>query len=97
MSITGLAPAASPGARADFSVNEVSGSYVELGGGFTYGVGGSHNLQSAVPGSEVSLTTFTPATSTFHRHAILRINGDTIVVDFDGAYTVDADGHGTMS
>jgi hypothetical protein len=98
-SIIGLAPAFSTIARAStaYSVNDVSGIYVELGAGFTYGVGGPNNLQSAVPGSEVSLTTFTPATSTFHRHAILRVNGDTIAVDFDGSYTVDPDGHGTMS
>ena len=96
-SIIGLAPVFSTSARADYSINDVSGNYVELGAGFTYGVGGPHNLQSAVPGGEVSLTTFTPATSTFHRHAILRVNGDTIAVDFDGTYTVDSDGHGTMS
>jgi hypothetical protein len=98
LAIIGLAPAFSTRARVgSFSINDVSGNYVELGAGFTYGVGGPHNLQSAVPGGEMSLTTFTPATSTFHRHAILRVNGDTIVVDFDGSYTVDADGHGTMS
>jgi hypothetical protein len=97
-SVIGLAPAFSTSARAgSFSINDVSGNYVELGAGFSYGVGGPHNLQSAVPGSEVSLTTFTPATSTFHRHAILRVNGDTRAVDFDGSYTVDPDGHGTMS
>jgi hypothetical protein len=97
-SIVGLAPAFSTSAWAgSFSINDVSGNYVELGAGFSYGVGGLHNLQSAVPGSEVSLTTFMPTTSTFHRHAILRVNGDTFAVDFDGSYTVDPDGHGTMS
>lgn len=97
-SITGLTPAFSTSARAgSFSINDISGNYVELGAGFSYGVGGSHNLQSAVPGSEVSLITFTPATSSFHRHAILRTNGETGTVDFDGSYTVDPDGHGTMS
>jgi hypothetical protein len=94
----GLAPAFSTTVRAgSFTINDVSGNYVELGAGFSYGVGGPHNLQSAVPGSEVSLTTFTPTTSTFHRHAILRVSGDTFAVDFDGSYTVDPDGHGTMS
>jgi hypothetical protein len=98
LAIIGLAPGFSTSARAgSFSINDVSGNYVELGAGFNYGVGGPHNLQSAVPGSEVSLTTFTPATGTFHRHAILRMNGDTLTADFDGSYIVDADGHGTMS
>ena len=96
--IISLAPVFSNTALAgSFSINDVSGNYVELGAGFSYGGRGPHNLQSAIPGSELSLTTFTPATMSFHRHAILRLNGDTIAVDFDGSYTVDADGHGTMS
>lgn len=98
-SIIGLAPAFSLTAWAgsgSYSINDVSGNYVDLGNGWTYGTGGLNDKQS-VPLSFVGLITFTPDTSTFHEHNIVREYGTNHVVDFDGTYTVDSDGHGTMT
>jgi hypothetical protein len=91
-SIIGLAPAFSTSARADFSINDVSGNYVWHGEGWDAGQG-SHQ----VPLSAVGLITYTPATGTFHVDLFLRINGTTFENVRDGTYTVDANGHGTMT
>ena len=93
-SIIGLAPAFSTSARADFSINDVSGNYVWHGEGWD--LGGTNGKQS-VPLSAVGLITYTPATGTFHVDLILRVNGTNLENVRDGTYTVDANGHGTMT
>jgi hypothetical protein len=93
-SIIGLAPAFSTSARA-FSINDVSGIYVDLGDGFTYA--GNSNPNQSVPFSFVGLVTFTPATGTFHGDWMARQYGVSGEVVHDGTYTVAANGHGTMS
>ena len=95
-SIIGLAPAFSTSARAgsgSFSINDVSGNYVWHAQGWDAG-NGSVNY---VPLSAVGLITYTPATGTFHVDLILRLNGTTLHNLRDGTYTVDANGHGTMT
>ena len=93
-SIIGLAPAFSASARAgSFSVNDVSGNYVELANGWAFGNG----VVNFKPTSQVALVTFTPATGTFHEEMILRVAGDNIYPVLDGTYTVDKAGHGTMT
>jgi len=93
-SIIGLAPAFSASARAgSFSINDVSGNYVELANGWTFGNG----VVNFLPNSQVGLVTFTPATGTFHEEAILRVAGNNIYPVIDGTYTVDPTGHGTMT
>ena len=93
-SIIGLAPAFSASARAgSFSINDVSGNYVELADGWTFGNGAVH----FDPVSQVGLVTFTPATGTFHEEMILRVAGTNIYPVIDGTYTVDKAGHGTMT
>jgi hypothetical protein len=93
-SIIGLAPAFSASARAgSFSVNDVSGNYVELADGWAFG----NNVHQFLPTSQVALVTFTPATGTFHEDLILRLAGDNIYPVIDGTYTVDPTGHGTMT
>ena len=94
-SIIGLAPAFSASARAarSFSINDVSGNYVELANGWTFGNG----VVNFLPNSQVGLVTFTPATGTFHEETILRVAGNNIYPVIDGTYTVDPTGHGTMT
>ena len=93
-SIIGLAPAFSTSARAgNYSVFSVSGNYVVHGEGWYFG-SGSVNYD---PNSFVGLATFTPATASFHQDGWLRAYGENIHVVFDGTYTVDANGHGTMT
>ena len=93
-SIIGLAPAFSASARAgSFSINDVSGNYVELANGWTFGNG----VVNFLPNSQVGLVTFTPATGTFHEEAILRVAGNNMYPVIDGTYTVDPTGHGTMT
>src|SRR5256885_15746392 len=77
-SIIGLAPAFSASARAarSFSINDVSGNYVELANGWSFGNGASHFL----PTSQVGLVTFTPATGTFHADLIIREAGTNLEV-----------------
>jgi hypothetical protein len=94
-SIIGLAPAFSTSARADFSINDVSGNYVWHGQGWA--LGEIKNKPASVPVSAVGLITYTPATGTFHVDLILRINGTNLENLRDGTYTVDANGHGTMT
>ena len=94
MCITGLAPAFSSSARADFSINDVSGNYVWHAEGWAVGQGNSDKI---VPVSDVGLITYTPATGTFHSDLILRLNGTNFETLHDGTYTVDATGHGTMT
>jgi hypothetical protein len=94
-SIIGVAPAFSASARADFSINDVSGNYVWHADGWDVGQGNSGN--HAVPLSAVGLITYTPATGTFHVDLILRLNGTNFENSRDGTYTVDATGHGTMT
>jgi len=92
MCITGVAPLFSSSARA-FSVNDVSGVYVDLAtDGYVVG-NGNH----AVPDTHVGLVTFTPATGTFHADWIVRTEGENGEAIHDGTYTVDANGHGTMT
>jgi hypothetical protein len=93
-SIIGLAPAFSSSARADYSINDVSGNYVWHGEGWA--LGGTNGKQS-VPNSAVGLITYTPATGTFHVDLMLRLNGTNLHNLRDGNYTVDATGHGTMT
>ena len=93
-SIVDLAPAFSTSARADFSINDVSGNYVWHAEGWA--LGGANKKQS-VPLSAVGLITYTPATGTFHVDLILRLDGTTFDNLRDGTYTVDATGHGTMT
>ena len=95
MCIVGLAPASSPSAQA-YSINDVSGNYVDLGNGWTYG-GKIGNDKQSVPWSVVGLVTFTPATGTFHADRIVRLYGETTEIARDGTYTVDTNGHGAMT
>ena len=94
-SIIGLAPAFSTSARADYSINDVSGNYVWHAEGWD--VGGTNNKPQSVPLSAVGLITYTPATGTWHVDLNLRINGTNFHNLRDGTYTVDATGHGTMT
>src|SRR5207248_5223383 len=93
-SIIGLAPAFSATALAgSFSINDVSGNYVELADGWAFG----HGVVNFDPVSQVGLVTFTPATGAFHEDLIIRDAGTILHPIFDGTYTVDANGHGTMT
>jgi len=94
-SIICLAPAFSASARAarSFSINDVSGNYVELANGWTFGNG----VVNFLPNSQVALVTFTPATGTFYEDLIVRVAGENIHNILDGTYTVDPTGHGTMT
>jgi hypothetical protein len=97
-SIIGLAPAFSTSARAgsgSFSINDVSGEYVWHAEGWDVSQGNTNN--HPVPLSAVGLITYTSATGTFHVDLILRLNGTTLHNLRDGTYTVDANGHGTMT
>jgi hypothetical protein len=95
-SVIGLAPAFSTSARAgSFSINDVAGVYVWHSEGWRVGQGNSDN--HPVPLSAVGLVTYTPATGTFHVDLILRLNGTNLENLRDGTYTVDANGHGTMT
>ena len=91
--IIGLVPAFSTSVRADFSINDVSGNYVDHSERWDFGNGNNNFL----PSSNVGLLTFTPATGTFHADEIGRVAGENHPATFDGTYTVDANGHGTMS
>ena len=94
-SITGLAPAFSTSARAQYSINDVSGNYVDLGDGWRFINGGDNH-----PGSvgSVGLFTFTPATGTFVAEGVIRHNGENLYYTIvQATYTVDANGHGTMT
>jgi hypothetical protein len=94
VSIIGLAPAFSASVRAgSFSINDVSGNYVELADGWTFGNG----VVNFDPVSQVALVTFTPATGTFHEDLIIRNAGRNLHPIFNGTYTVDPNGHGTMT
>ena len=94
-SIIGLAPAFSTSARADYSINDVSGNYVWHAEGWD--VGGTNGKPAFVPLSAVGLITYTPATGTFHCDLIARLDGTNFETPHDGTYTVDANGHGTMT
>jgi|SRR5205823_13418252 len=95
-SIIGLAPAFSASSQAGtYSVFSVSGNYVDLGDGWD--CSGTNCGGKFIPRSLVGLVTFTPATGTFHAYWITRLAGVNHAVPFDGNYTVDADGHGTMT
>ena len=98
-SIIGLAPAFSTSARAgSFSINDVSGTYVWHGDGWTVGQGKNDNHPAPpIPSSGVGLVTFTPATGTVHLDLIVRQYGTQFEGVRDGTYTVDATGHGTMT
>src|SRR5262245_42779586 len=91
-SIIGLAPAFSASARA-FSINDVSGNAVDHANSWALGNDAGH----FVPTSQVGLFTFTPATCTFHEDLSVRTGGGNVNAVFDGTYTEDANGHGTMT
>ena len=92
-SIIGLVPAFSSSARAgSFSASSVEGIYVDHGEGWTTG-----NGSNIVPFSAVGLITFTPATGTFHVDVVAREYATNLHPVFDGTYTVDPTGHGTMT
>src|SRR5438552_5657477 len=94
-SIIGLVPAFSTSARAgSYSINDVSGNYVDHGEGWFLGSGSSAKYN---PFSIVGLVAFTPATGTFHEDYIYRSYGENHAVSIDGTYTVDVTGHGTMT
>ena len=94
-SIIGLAPLFSTSARAgSFSINDVSGVYVWHGEGWDVGQG---NPDNHLPLSGVGLVTYTPATGTWHVDLFLRVDGTNFHNLRDGTYTVDANGHGTMT
>ena len=95
-SISGLAPALFTSAQASspgYSINDVSGTYISHGDGYYLGSGSSH----FIPFSFVGPVTFTPATGTFHGDLITRSAGENSEHVQDGTYTVDANGHGTMT
>ena len=95
-SIIGLAPAFSTSAGAGtYSVFSVSGNYVIHGDGWD--CSGTNCGGKFIPRSFVGLTTFTPATGTFHEEDIARLAGENHSAAFDGTYTVNANGHGTMT
>ena len=60
-------------------------------------VGGTNGKPTSVPLSAVGLITYTPATGTWHVDLNLRIDGTNFHNLRDGTYTVDANGHGTMT
>lgn len=94
-SIISLAPVFSTSAMAasaSYSINDVSGIYVDLGSGYLVGSG-----KQSVPYSFVGLVTFTPSTGTFHADWVVREYGESGPISHDGIYTVDANGHGTMT
>ena len=91
-SIIGLAPAFSASARA-FSINDVSGAYVDHANVWEFGNG----VVNFSPTSLVGRVTFTPATGTFHADWIIRTDGTNTQAHPNGTYTVDANGHGTMT
>ena len=91
-SIIGLAPAFSASARA-FSINDVSGIYVDHANVWEFGNG----VVNFSPTSLVGRVTFTPATGTFHEDLIVRTGGENVNPVINGTYTVDANGHGTMT
>jgi hypothetical protein len=96
-SIISLAPACSTSAMAgpgSYSINDVSGIYVDLADGF---VVANNNINNTVPFSSVGLVTFTPGTGTFHGDWMARQYGTNGEPVHDGTYTVDANGHGTMT
>jgi hypothetical protein len=82
--IIGLAPAFSTSARADYSINDVSGVYVWHAEGWD--VGGTHGKPTSVPLSAVGLVTYTPATGTFHSDLILRQYGTNFENVREGTY-----------
>jgi hypothetical protein len=98
-SIISLAPAFSTSAMAasaSYSINDVSGNYVDLGDGFTV-ANNPKNISNPVPFSQVGLVTFTPSTGTFHADWLGRAYGGNGEAVHDGTYTVAANGHGTMT
>jgi hypothetical protein len=93
-----LAPAFSASAMAasaSYSINDVSGNYVDLGSGYLYP--GGKNTNQSVPYSFVGLVTFTPSTGTFHADWLARAGGGNGENVQDGTYTVAANGHGAMT
>jgi hypothetical protein len=90
---TGLFSTSARAGSGSYSVNDVSGNYVFHAQGWNYG-NGSVNY---VPLSAVGLVTYTPATGTFHVDLILRAYGTNYDNVRDGTYTVNPDGHGTMT
>ena|SRR5438034_1896529 len=95
-SIIGLALAFSTSVQAGtYSVFTVQGNYVDLAE--RWDCSNNNCNGNFLPGSLVGLITFAPATGTFHADEIARLAGENHSAVFDGTYTVDATGHGTMS
>ena len=98
MCIIGLGPLFSSSARAgsgSFSINDVSGNYVDHSEGWD--CSGSNCGGKFLPRSLVGLVTFYPGTASFHADWTLRHDGENHSQIHDGTYTVDANGHGTMT
>src|SRR5262245_3998078 len=77
-SIISVAPVFSTSAMASsYSINDVSGNYVDLDDGFTVANPNKpHDIKNPVPFSQVGLITFTPSTGTFHADWIVRFYGE---------------------
>src|SRR5258705_11157375 len=87
--IIGLAPAFSASARAgSFSINDVSGNYVELADGWTFG----HGVVNLDPVSQGGIVAFTPGSGTFLKVFIIRNTGTNLIVHPLGTITVDSTG-----
>ena len=94
-SIIGLAPAFSASARAgSFSINDVSGNYVEFADGWDLRQWSS--LTSTRSARSVSSRS-RPRPRTFHEDVIIRAAGTNMSSILMAPHTVDANGHGTMT
>src|SRR5437879_5924154 len=99
-SIIGLAPAFSTNALASspgYSINDVSGNYVDQVDGWLKILGNGNSPVNYSPLMGIGLVTFYPGTASFHADWTLRHDGENHSQIHDGTYTVDANGHGTMT
>jgi hypothetical protein len=98
-SIIGLAPALSLSAWAgsgSYSINDVSGDYIDHGDGYYLGPGGTNGI-NFIPVTWLGLVTFTPAAGTFHEDVLSRSAGINSEHLIDGTYSVNETGHGVMT
>src|SRR5206468_11842447 len=84
MCIIGLAPAFSTSARADYSINDVSGVYVWDGDGWDVGQATPDNH---LPLSGVGLVTYTAETGTCHDDVFLTVDATKSLNLHVGIYT----------
>jgi len=96
MCIIGLSPAFSTSAQA-YSINDVSGNYVDQVDGWLKILGNGNSPVNYSPLMGIGLVTFYPGTASFHADWTLRHDGENHSQIHDGTYTVDANGHGTMT